>query len=89
MSFLTKAGPGRVAAKLLRRLDRPERERLYQTFIRFLERLIELLEDEGDDPAAIRYAQRLLRHDEVHEVTYRRLTGSCKARYPAGGAWCS
>jgi len=51
----------------------PERERLSQDFIGALERLILLLEDQRDYRAAIGYAQRLLRHDPLHEATYRRL----------------
>jgi len=50
-----------------------ERERLHQAFIGGLERLIGLLEDQRDYRAAIKYAQRLLRHDPLHEATYRRL----------------
>lgn len=46
----------------------PERDRLYQLFLGVLERL--LLEREGDYPGAIRTAQRLLRHDPLHEATY-------------------
>jgi DNA-binding SARP family transcriptional activator len=51
----------------------PERERLRQAFIGALGRLILLLEDQRDYRAAIGYAQRLLRHDPLHEVTCRRL----------------
>jgi DNA-binding SARP family transcriptional activator len=51
----------------------PERERLRQTFIDKLEQLIQLLESQRDYPAAIAYAQRLLRHDPLREATYRRL----------------
>jgi DNA-binding SARP family transcriptional activator len=50
-----------------------ERERLSQAFLEALERLILLLEDQRDYRAAIGYAQRLLRHDPLHEATYRRL----------------
>ena len=46
----------------------PERDRLYQLFLGVLERL--LLEREGDYPGGIRTAQRLLRHDPLHEATY-------------------
>ncbi len=49
------------------------RERLSQAFVRALERLIELLEAQRDYPTAIRYAQRLLRHDPLHEAAYRQL----------------
>ena len=51
----------------------PERERLHQAFLGALERLIKLSEQQHDYPAAITYAQRLLRHDPLHEATYRRL----------------
>jgi DNA-binding SARP family transcriptional activator/predicted ATPase len=51
----------------------PERERLRQWFFRSLERLIQLLEDQRDYQAAIRYAQRLLRYDPLHEATHRQL----------------
>jgi DNA-binding SARP family transcriptional activator len=51
----------------------PERERLSQAFIGALERLIGLLEDQREYRAAIGYAQRLLRHDPLHEVTCGRL----------------
>ncbi len=43
----------------------PERERLSQLFLDVLERLILLLESLRDYRAAIRYAQRLLRHDPL------------------------
>lgn len=51
----------------------PERERLRAQFIGALESLIEQLQTEGDLDAAIRHAHDLLRHDPVHEATYRRL----------------
>ncbi len=51
----------------------PERERLRQRFIETLDRLIGLLESQRDYQAAIGYAQRLLRHDPLHEAAYRRL----------------
>jgi len=51
----------------------PERERLRQAFTEALERLISLLEGQRDYPAAITHAQRLLRHEPVHEATYRDL----------------
>jgi predicted ATPase/DNA-binding SARP family transcriptional activator len=50
-----------------------ERERLRQEFVAALERLIVLLELAGDYPAAIGYAQQLLRHDPLHESTYQHL----------------
>ena len=51
----------------------PHRERLRQAYLRALERLIKLLEGQREYEAAIRYAQRLLRHDPLHEAGYRRL----------------
>jgi DNA-binding SARP family transcriptional activator len=51
----------------------PQRERLRQACLSALERLVRLLEEERDYEAAIRYARRLLRHDPLHEATYRRL----------------
>jgi predicted ATPase/DNA-binding SARP family transcriptional activator len=51
----------------------PERERLHQTFLGGLEQLIGLCEQQHDYPAAITYAQHLLRHDPLHEATYRQL----------------
>jgi DNA-binding SARP family transcriptional activator len=50
-----------------------ERERLRQEFARTLERLIDLLEGQRAYTAAIQSAQRLLRHDPLHETAYRRL----------------
>ena len=52
---------------------RPERERLQQAFIKALEQLIHLLEEQRDYRTAIGHAQRLLRHDALHEAAYRRL----------------
>ena len=51
----------------------PERERLRELFLSALERLILLLEQEREYPAAISYAQQLLRYDPLHEATYRHL----------------
>jgi DNA-binding SARP family transcriptional activator/predicted ATPase len=51
----------------------PERERLRQRFIETLDRLIGLLESQRGYQAAIGYAQRLLRHDPLHEAACRRL----------------
>ena len=51
----------------------PERDRLRQLFVDALERLIGVLEDEHAFPVAIRAAQRLQRHDPLHEATYRHL----------------
>jgi predicted ATPase/DNA-binding SARP family transcriptional activator len=48
----------------------PERERLRQGFAGALERLILLLESQGEPRAATDYAQRLLRHDPLREETY-------------------
>jgi DNA-binding SARP family transcriptional activator len=50
-----------------------ERERLRQSFLSALEQLVVLCERQRDYPAAIDYAQRLLRTDPLHETTYRRL----------------
>jgi DNA-binding SARP family transcriptional activator len=50
-----------------------ERERLRQAFARIVQRLIELLESQRDYSAAIREAERLLRHDPLHEETHRQL----------------
>jgi DNA-binding SARP family transcriptional activator len=50
-----------------------ERERLRQTFARTVQRLIELLETQRSYSAAIREAERLLRHDPLHEETHRQL----------------
>lgn len=51
----------------------PERDRLQQAFLKVLERLIALQEEEGDYDAAISTARRLLGHDPLHEATYRHL----------------
>lgn len=51
----------------------PEREELSQDFLRALEKLITLLEKEPNYIEAVEYAQRLLRHDELHEAAYRTL----------------
>jgi DNA-binding SARP family transcriptional activator len=51
----------------------PDRERLRQGLGRALRRLTRLLEDQQEYAAAIRYAERLLRHDPLDEATYRRL----------------
>lgn len=57
-----------------------ERERLQQAYMGALERLIERLERQGNHPAAIRAAQRLLRHDPLQEATYRHLMRLYAAR---------
>lgn len=49
----------------------PLREALRQAYLSALERLVRLLEEQRDYEAAIRHAQRLLRHDPLHEATYR------------------
>ena len=51
----------------------PEREQLHQQYLRVLERLVRLLEEQRDYALAIQYAQQLLRDDPVHEDTYLRL----------------
>ncbi|MDE3091465.1 MAG: hypothetical protein KGJ80_19020, partial [Chloroflexota bacterium] len=51
----------------------PEREQLRDQFIGAFTKLIALLENAHDYPAAIACAQRLLRHDPLDEATYRRL----------------
>ncbi|MFL5803257.1 MAG: BTAD domain-containing putative transcriptional regulator [Roseiflexaceae bacterium] len=50
-----------------------EREQLRERFLKALEQLIELLEGEHDYVRAITSAQRLLRYDPLHELTYQRL----------------
>jgi DNA-binding SARP family transcriptional activator len=50
-----------------------ERERLRQAFERALKTLVRLLEDQQAYRSAVRYAQRLLRHDPLDETSYRRL----------------
>jgi DNA-binding SARP family transcriptional activator len=50
-----------------------ERDRLQHLFREALERLIELLEQEGNYMGSVRIAQRLLRQDPLHEATYRHL----------------
>ena len=50
-----------------------ERDRLHQLFLDVLARLARLLEEEGNYTKAISTAQRLLRHDPLHEATYRHL----------------
>ncbi|MCA1553927.1 MAG: hypothetical protein LC737_06070 [Chloroflexi bacterium] len=51
----------------------PERERLRQLLITTLERLSELLTQQHDWQRAIHAAEQRLRHDPLHEETYRRL----------------
>ncbi len=49
------------------------REQLSQRFMTALETLIDLYEDRRELKPAIAHAQRLLRHDPLHEATYRQL----------------
>ncbi len=51
----------------------PERDRLREAFLKALERLITLQEEEREYDAAISTARRLLGHDPLHEATYRHL----------------
>jgi DNA-binding SARP family transcriptional activator len=51
----------------------PLREELRQAHLDALARLTRLLEEQHDYPAAIGHAQRLLRHDPLHEATVRHL----------------
>jgi DNA-binding SARP family transcriptional activator len=48
-----------------------ERERLRRRYLLALEHLVALLEERGNHAEAIPYAERLLRHDPLHEETYR------------------
>ncbi len=51
----------------------PAREELRQQFLSALEELVQLLEERGDYQAALRYGQRLLQQDSLHEPSYMRL----------------
>src|SRR5262245_48052637 len=51
----------------------PEGERLCQAFTEALERLLLLLESQGEPRADMACAQRLVRHDPLREETYRAL----------------
>jgi DNA-binding SARP family transcriptional activator len=51
----------------------PLREQLRLAYGNALERLVLLLEEQRNDSEAIPYAQRLLRHDPLHEPAYRHL----------------
>jgi non-specific serine/threonine protein kinase len=51
----------------------PERERLRLAFVQGLETLVLLLAASGEAAAAVPYAQRLVRHDPLHEDGYRHL----------------
>jgi DNA-binding SARP family transcriptional activator len=61
-----------------------ERDRLQQTYLGALERLIELLELDGNYAGAIRVAQCLLRLDSLQEATYRHLMRLYAARGDRG-----
>ena len=61
-----------------------ERDRLQQFYQGALERVIELLEQEGNYTGAIREAQRLLRFDPLQEATYRCLMRLHAARGDRG-----
>jgi predicted ATPase/DNA-binding SARP family transcriptional activator len=61
----------------------PERERLRQAMTEVLDRLLLLLESQGQPRAALASAQRPLRHDPLREETYRalmRLFAACGDR---------
>src|SRR5262249_21565760 len=61
----------------------PERERLRQAYAGALQRLLQLLEGQGEPRAALAYAHRLLRCDPLREETYRalmRLYAACGDR---------
>jgi DNA-binding SARP family transcriptional activator len=51
----------------------PERDRIRQLFFSAAERLIVLLERKREYDAAIKVGQQLLRHDPLHEETYRQV----------------
>jgi predicted ATPase/DNA-binding SARP family transcriptional activator len=51
----------------------PIRERLRQRYLETLDRLLLLLEEEGEYASAIRYGELLLRQDPLLEKTYRQL----------------
>src|SRR6266566_4694274 len=53
---------------------------VHQAFLQASERLIDLLEQERNYAAAIQVAQHLLRHDSLHEATYRQLMRLCALR---------
>jgi DNA-binding SARP family transcriptional activator len=50
-----------------------ERERLRQRYLAALEHLVTSLAERGEHSQAIPYAERLVRHDPLHEETYRLL----------------
>ena len=51
----------------------PIRERLRQRYLETIEKLVSLLEEEGDYAAAIRYGELLVRQDALLEKSYRQL----------------
>lgn len=57
-----------------------EREWLHQRYLEALDRLVALLEARGEHAGAIPYAERLLRHDQLREETYRLLMRLYDAR---------
>jgi DNA-binding SARP family transcriptional activator len=63
-----------------------ERERLHARHLGALEQLAELHEQARDVRAAIETAQRLLRHDPLHEPAYRRLMRLHAAQGDRAGA---
>ena len=58
----------------------PEREGLRRRFVQAMESLVALLGARGDHAEAIVHAERLLRHDPLHEPTYRSLMALHDAR---------
>ena len=50
-----------------------DRQRMRQTYQGALVHLVDVLEDAGDYEGAIQAAERLVRHDPMREVSYRRL----------------
>jgi DNA-binding SARP family transcriptional activator len=58
----------------------PEREDFRRRFVQAMERLVALLGARGDHAEAIVHAERLLRHDPLHEPTYRALMALHDAR---------
>jgi predicted ATPase/DNA-binding SARP family transcriptional activator len=64
----------------------PERERLRQAFTHALDQLINLLAGQQDYTAAIRYAERFLHLDPLHEAGYRRLMELHQASGDVAGA---
>lgn len=51
----------------------PERERLQQMYVRTLERLVSVLEEQQDYQTALTYAQQMLRVDALNEAAYSAL----------------